>query len=100
MIRTTDLHTTIRAIECKTPLPELGIHFPPCPECDGLHPTTEPHNQLSRRYRKAFVQTHGRLPSWTDAMAHCTPDVQRKWKRALRHLIASHGLPIPDDLRS
>jgi hypothetical protein len=35
-------------------------------------------------YQMAFQQQHGRWPTWADAMAHCTPEMQSAWIEALR----------------
>jgi len=69
--------------------PYLGgwmlLKAPPetCPECAVKHGPNEPHNQQSLTYQFTFYGTHGRWPTWTDAMAHCTPDVQARWRQAL-----------------
>lgn len=71
------------------PHPHLGglrlLKTPPgtCPECAVKHGPNEPHNQQSLAYQYDFYGKHGRWPTWLDAMAHCTEDVQAKWKEAL-----------------
>jgi hypothetical protein len=62
------------------------------------HDPAEPHNQQSLYYQMAFRQQHGRWPTWTDAMSHCTPEVQAIWREGLREQMREHGLPVPADL--
>lgn len=50
-----------------------------CPECAVDHAPDQPHNAQSLYYQYKFRQKHGRWPTWTDAMAHCTPDVRKWW---------------------
>lgn len=54
-----------------------------CVECACNHAPSAPHNRDSIYYQFAFHAKHGRWPTWTDAMAHCTPEVQRLWKAEL-----------------
>jgi hypothetical protein len=51
-----------------------------CPECAVKHEPDEPHNQQYKYY----------VPTWADAMAHCTPDVKELWREAL----AEHGIEV------
>lgn len=55
-----------------------------CPECAVKHDPSMPHNQQSLAYQYHFYDVHGRWPTWEDAMAHCTEEVQEEWKKALR----------------
>ena len=55
-----------------------------CPVCAGDHAPEQPHNQQSLFYQMSFYKQHGRFPTWADAMAHCTPEVQDAWRTALR----------------
>ncbi len=55
-----------------------------CPECAVKHSPDQPHNQQSITYQFDFYGKHGRWPTWEDAMAHCAPDLQKRWKAALR----------------
>ena len=48
-----------------------------CPECAVKHAPAMPHNAQSLYYRYKFRQKHGRFPTWSDAMAHCTEDVRK-----------------------
>ena len=74
-----------------------GIMFEPqpglCKTCATAHGAAEPHNHPSLYYHMAFYAAHGRFPTWDDAMAHCTPEVQLVVTTCLRE----HGiLPWPD----
>ena len=55
-----------------------------CPECAAKHASEEPHNKDSLAYQYKFYDQHGRWPTWEDAMAHCTDEVKKYWKQALR----------------
>lgn len=70
-----------------------------CQECAVDHPHDEPHDCQSLTYQYRFYGTHGRWPTWTDAMQHCTPEVKKMWREGLLNLFAENGVPIPDDLR-
>lgn len=61
-----------------------------CPECAVQHEPDQPHNQQSLFYRMKFYQVTGRLPTWADALAHCTPEVRERWENELR----SNGVVI------
>lgn len=54
-----------------------------CQECATKHEPTIPHNRQSLCYQYKFYDQHGRWPTWRDAMAHCTPEIQEKWQQAL-----------------
>lgn len=54
-----------------------------CPICAAKHTEVEPHNAQSMPYQMAFYGQVGRWPTWADAMAHCTPQVQADWRREL-----------------
>jgi hypothetical protein len=49
-----------------------------------------PHNQESLYWKYWFYGQHGRWPTWSDAMAHCTDEVKQKWTEALKQ----HGIDI------
>lgn len=65
--------------------PTLG-----CSQCGTEHDDDIPHNAVSITYQYWFrieevrAGRPGRWPTWKDAMAHCTPDMQRQWTEALR----------------
>jgi hypothetical protein len=54
-----------------------------CRECAVDHEAEMPHDQASLHYQYHFYGEHGRWPTWADAMAHCTPEMQRVWKEEL-----------------
>lgn len=57
-----------------------------CPICGVCHDGRMPHNKDSLFYQYSFYDAHGRWPSWSDAMAHCTEEVQGHWKAALKDI--------------
>lgn len=63
------------------------ILLPPAPHlcqaCAIDHEPDQPHNQQSLHYQYWFYGQHGRWPTWTDAMAHCSEEVQKFWREAL-----------------
>jgi len=63
-----------------------------CSQCARDHEPDMPHNQQSLHYQYAFYAEHDRWPTWDDAMAHCTPEVQALWRKALRE----HGVEIEE----
>ena len=76
---------------------EVDWHFAPpdtrdgkCSECAVKHEPSEPHNQQSLAYQYSFKAKHGRWPTWLDAMGHCSPETQERWKNALRE----HGVDL------
>lgn len=70
-----------------------------CPDCHVKHPPGDPHNQQSLSYQVKFHAAYGRYPTWTDAMAHCTPEVRAKWAEQLLVILRQNNLPIPPDLQ-
>lgn len=69
-----------------------------CEYCHVKHPPGEPHNRDSLPYQIKFQTLNGRPPTWTDAMAHCTPEVREQWRAGLAELLRKHGKPVPEDL--
>lgn len=61
-----------------------------CPECAVVHDPAMPHNQESLFWQYSFMEKNGRWPTWSDAMAHCTPEMRAKWVSAL----AEHGVVV------
>ena len=55
-----------------------------CPLCAVSHDPGQPHNRDSLTYQYKFYDQHGRWPTWMDAMAHCTPEIQKAWCDALQ----------------
>jgi hypothetical protein len=62
------------------------------------HPADEPHNRESFWYQQAFRRQHGREPTWTDAMSHCPPRIQKLWKMLLVKVMQGFNMAVPDDL--
>jgi hypothetical protein len=69
-----------------------------CQECAVEHEPDQPHDQQSLYYQMAFKARHGRWPTWSDAMAHCTPKVQRLWRETLILMMKRNNMAIPADL--
>jgi hypothetical protein len=70
-----------------------------CPECAVEHDYFAPHNQQSLYYQMQFQAKHGRWPTWTDALAHCPPEVRAEWRKQLVERMRAHGLDVPADLQ-
>lgn len=54
-----------------------------CQECGVAHFPEQPHNKDSMYYQIKFEMEHGRPPTWADAIAHCTKELQTAWKEEL-----------------
>ena len=54
-----------------------------CQECAVDHEHNEPHDQQSLYYQMRFKLTHGRWPTWEDAMGHCTDETKNIWAEEL-----------------
>lgn len=71
-------------------LAKEGVLFPcapdVCQECAVDHDPDMPHNAQSLYYQYKFYQKHGRWPTWEDAMAHCSTEMQELWKEELGKL--------------
>lgn len=71
-----------------------------CPICAIKHPEDQPHDATSMYYLYRFYGIRGRWPTWADATAHCTPDVQAVWRQLLQDRNAwtepEDGQPIAD----
>lgn len=78
-----------------TPEPAQMVLLPPapyrCQECAVKHPPEQPHNRDSLYYAMVFQQQHGRSPTWADAAAHCTQEMQAHWRRELEAKGATWG---------
>jgi len=55
-----------------------------CPICARKHPPEKPHDLGSIYYMYRFYGVRGRWPTWADAIAHCSPEMQALWKQALQ----------------
>lgn len=60
--------------------PKPGV----CPVCATDHAPEWPHNQPSLYYQYHFYGTHGRWPTWADAVAHCDDEMRANWERVLK----------------
>lgn len=62
--------------------------LPPAPElcqvCAVKHDKGDPHDRRSLYYQLCFFETHGRYPTWDDAMRHCDAKTQRAWCKELK----------------
>jgi len=65
-----------------------------CPECAVVHEPEEPHNAQSLYYQYKFYGQHNRWPTWADAIAHCSLEIQGLWREALKERNAWNG---PDE---
>jgi hypothetical protein len=55
-----------------------------CQICAVAHTTDQPHDAQSLYYQMAFNGIVGRSPTWADAMAHCSPEMQAAWAAAIK----------------
>jgi hypothetical protein len=76
----------------------LGPAPDKCQECAVDHAHDQPHNKQSLYYQMQFHAKHGRWSTWTDAMAHCCPEVKAVWRKGLIESHKQHGLDVPLDL--
>ena len=57
-----------------------------CQTCAVRHEPDLPHDLYSLYFQYWFYAEYRRWPSWADAMAHCTAEVQAQWVEVLREL--------------
>lgn len=62
-----------------------------CQECAVKHDPHLPHNRGSLYYQVKFQMTHGRYPTWEDAMAHCTDEVKEQWRATMKKVLAERA---------
>lgn len=77
-----EIHGRVEVKEFK----DFKILPPPpnvCQECAVDHRPELPHNQQSLFYQYKFYHTHGRWPTWKDAMEHCSEEMKQAWVEAL-----------------
>jgi len=71
-----------------------------CPICGVKHSPELPHNQESLYYKYRFYGVRGRWPTWADAIAHCSPEMQLLWYEELQEAgqwtEPEDGRPIAD----
>jgi hypothetical protein len=61
-----------------------------CPECAVKHEPDQPHNKDSLVYQYNFYDKHGKWPTWTDAMAHCSGETKSIWTE----MLSAHGVSL------
>lgn len=88
----------------ETPIEGGGFRMLPgppgsCEWCYTHHDLEDPHNQESLSYQIKFYAINKRYPTWTDAMAHCTPKLREIWKSEIIRTMKAHGIEIPPDLQ-
>lgn len=57
-----------------------------CQVCARDHEPEIPHDKTSLYYQTKFYMKTGRVPTWDDAMAHCTEEVKRTWKESMERV--------------
>lgn len=57
-----------------------------CPICAVKHDEELPHDATSFYYQFLFSAQWKRSPTWNDAMAHCSIEIQQRWKAFLNHM--------------
>lgn len=97
-VQTVDMQTGEVIAEKKNAMTLLPPPPGVCQVCAVDHAWDAPHNQQSLYYQMHFHADHGRWPTWTDAMSHCTPEVQAEWKKHLIYVMQKNNMPVPDDL--
>lgn len=57
-----------------------------CPDCLTEHLPLAPHDKESLFYNCTFFGQHGRWPTWSDAIAHCSQETRSLWGEGQFHL--------------
>lgn len=76
----------VEKVKLRAPIPGS------CRICATVHDPSLPHDRDSLYYQMRFYQIHKRMPTWNDAMAHCSGTIQLQ---ALQTLM-DHGV-IPEN---
>ena len=97
-MQTIDMQTGEVKSEKRNAMTLLGPAPDKCQECAVDHAHDAPHDQQSLYYQMRFHATHGRWPTWSDAMAHCTEEVKTHWRRELVAMMREKGMTVPEDL--
>ncbi len=97
-VKVVDMNTGEVISEKRNAFSMLPMRDGVCQECGVDHAHDQPHNRDSLPYQYRFRGTHGRWPTWTDAMAHCTPEVKAAWRTAMIETCRERGLEVPADL--
>lgn len=80
------LDGVIFAVGVKIASAPMRLMPPPldrCPVCATQHGSNAAHNQMSLYYQYRFYGTHGRWPTWADAIAHLPQKIQDRWRECL-----------------
>jgi hypothetical protein len=67
--------------------PESGM----CAICGIAHKEDYPHDANSTYYKYFFHILHKRLPTWEDAMSHCSEPMKRIWVEHLESIYVDVG---------
>lgn len=62
------------------------------------HKVCAPHDSDSVYYQYTFFARHKRMPTHSDAVAHCSPGMQQVWKKLMRQILRDRGQALPTDL--
>lgn len=82
-VTTVDMKTG-KSTKSKTSMQMLPAKEGTCETCAVAHDPGQPHNPQSFFYQFRFNAEHKRSPTWKDAMAHCSLEIQSKWKELLK----------------
>jgi len=55
-----------------------------CPRCGVPHMPDSPHDASTMQYQACFQREHGRLPTWEDAMSHCSEEDKDLMRQVLK----------------
>jgi hypothetical protein len=69
-----------------------------CQWCYTEHDPGEPHDLTNLNYQIKFRMANRREATWTDAMAHCHPEIQRHWRTCIVEMLRERAEPVPRDL--
>ncbi len=69
-----------------------------CQLCAVEHTSDQPHDCDALYYQMRFQMEHGRPPTWSDALAHCSDRAKDMWRTALmiRQVWTEHPTPIKE----
>ena len=54
-----------------------------CPICATVHKPEQPHDRDSLYYQNYFRRKYRRIPTWNDAMSHCSDSVKKSFTEKL-----------------
>lgn len=55
-----------------------------CAMCATFHGKDEPHDLGSLYYQNKFHRIYRRLPTWADALWHCSDETKKTWAEKLK----------------